>query len=171
MLATDEAQLRRRQCQEQACYGSPVSSPSGCLACLAADQTSYSSGSEPTGSTWSMRRCRASAWAPTTAAGGAAQGGTGSKGWSGEWGQASSMDSRGTALRRLSRRSPPLLAACRQHIRHVALCTSMHQQLAEARQRLTLVTCPGSQIVGQVLQNVLREARRIILQSNVNITL
>jgi hypothetical protein len=47
----------------------------------------------------------------------------------------------------------------------------MHQQLAEARQRLTLVTCSGSQIVGQVLQNVLREARRIILQSNVNITL
>jgi hypothetical protein len=47
----------------------------------------------------------------------------------------------------------------------------MHQQLAEARQRLTLVTCPGSQIGGQVLQDVLREARRIILQSNVKITL
>lgn len=118
-----------------------------------------------------MRCCRATAWAPMSTAGRAAQGGTGSKGCSGEWGQASSRNSRGTALWHLSRSNPPLLAACRQHIRNVALCTSMHQQLAEARQRLTLVTCPGSQIGGQVLQDVLREARRIILQSNVKITL
>jgi hypothetical protein len=44
----------------------------------------------------------------------------------------------------------------------------MQQQLAKAWHWLTLVACPGSEVSSQVLQNVLREARRIILQRNVS---